>query len=99
MHDKLKILDIEEKTNSFRVHFEVPGHHYNQDFPKRLAHDFPYNDKFLDDVSLNGETVKRFEEYLVDNYIKDEESKKQRDNCCKKIENVKSNVKGREHSV
>lgn len=92
-HEKLEVLDIEEKVDSFKVVFEVPGAPYGQDYPKRLSHTFPLKDSYFEKLD-NGQ--KRFEKILIKNYCKtSEKEKKQEDNARSKIKEMKKEMKGK----
>jgi len=93
MHDKIKILDIDEKQETFVVRFEVPGHHYNQNYPKRLAHSFPLREHLLEKKG-NGDYV--FEKTLEKNYLKDKEQEKEKSKVSSKLDKVKGDVRGKE---
>ena len=96
MHEKLTILGVEEGVDRFRVVFEVPGESYGQDYPKRLRHSFPMRDKFFDDVELSdGSVVKRFEQYLMNAYLKDADQEKEKEKCCEKIQACKDELCGK----
>ena len=92
MHDEIKILDIEEKTNTFTVWFEVPGEHYNQGFPKRLTHSFPMEPHLLEKNS-NGDY--EFEKILEKNYLKTGGEEQKKRDCCSRISEAKKEVKGK----
>lgn len=95
-HTELEILDIEEKTDSFRVVFEVPGEPYGQDYPKRLSHSFPLKDSYFKELP-NGQ--KRFEKILAKNYCKTcEEEKEQEEKARSQIKDMKKQFKGKKLS-
>lgn len=99
MHDELEILDVEKKTGTFQVVFEVPGKHYDQSYPKRLRHTFQLREKWFEEVELDsGESVNRFEKYLIDNYLESGEVREERGRAEKRLEESRGNVKGRSHS-
>lgn len=95
MHNEIKILDLEKHATTFRVVFEVPGKYYNQDYPERIRHTFPLDSKWFQDVKEDGHELKRFEEYLIDNYIEDQEKKKKKQDALNKIEDVRNSVKNK----
>lgn len=92
MHDEIKILDIEKKTKSFEVIFEVPGHHYNQDYPKRLKHSFNMQPKLLE-KDENEDFI--FEQHLRKHYLKTEKDKNKEEQVQRRIENSKKEVQGK----
>lgn len=92
-HEELEILDIEEKSDSFKVVFEVPGEAYGQSYPKRLSHSFPLKDSYFKEVE-NGK--KRFEKILEKNYCKTcEEDINKEKKARKKISDIREQVKGK----
>lgn len=98
MHDKIEILDIERENDHFTVVFEVPGEHYDQDYPKRLKHGFPLRERFFKKVELaDGEEAFNFEKYLVNSYVDTEEDKKRKQKAAQKLENNKDELKNKEY--
>lgn len=91
-HEKMTILDVEQKNNSFTVVFEVPGKHYNQDYPKRLSHSFPKEPGLLekDDSGRYG-----FEDILERNYLRTEEDRERERQVDQQLGDVAEDVKGK----
>lgn len=96
-YDKLEILDVEKTRDEgrFKVTFEVPGKHFNQDYPKRLSHTFPKQKKFFEEVE-NG--LKRYEKIVRDLYLADSDNRKERGEADAKIEEAKKHSKGKSFS-
>lgn len=93
MHDEIEILDIEEKPETFKVVFEVPGDKYDQNYPKRLSHTFPLKDSYFREV---GNGKKRYEKILEKNYVKkSEEDKKREEKARKMISEEKDKARGK----
>lgn len=93
MHDEIEILDIEEKPESFRVVFEVPGDKYNQNYPKRLSHSFPLKDSYFKEVE---DGKKRYEKILEKNYCKTcQEDEEREEKARKKISEEKNRARGK----
>lgn len=94
MHDKLEILDIEEKADTFEVVFEVPGGKFGQSYPKRLTHSFPLKDHFFEEVNEQGE--RRFEKILKKNYLKTSDKEKERERKGReKVKELKEKFRGK----
>jgi hypothetical protein len=92
-YDEVKILDAEETEDGrLRVPFEVPGHHFNQSYPKRLSHCFVEVDKFLEVVDDQG--TRRFEKILKDIYLADNSEDTSRDSSSSDIEEVRAEIEG-----
>lgn len=92
MHDEIDILDIDEKHNSFVVVFEVPGKHYDQDYPKRLSHSFPLEPHLLE---KNGNGDYEFEKILRKNYLNDGRKREKAKKVKDKLGDVGKEVKGK----
>ncbi len=92
MYDEIKILDIEKKTNSFQVVFEVPGRHYNQDYPKRLTHSFPLEPHLLEQ---NEHGDFEFEKTLRRNYLKTRGDDEKETEAKKRVKDAREKVKGK----
>jgi len=95
MHDKIKILDIEKKTNTFTVTFEVPGKHYDQSYPKRLKHSFPLEPHLLE---KNSSGDYEFEKSLKKNYLKDDDTREKEKKVEEKLGSVRNDVKDKKHT-
>lgn len=93
MHDEIEILDIEEKAESFKIIFEVPGDKYDQNYPKRLSHSFPLKDSYFQELE-NGK--KRYEKILEKNYLKTSEGDEKREKKAReKVSEHKDKIQGK----
>lgn len=92
-YDEVKILDAEETDDGrLRVPFEVPGHHFNQSYPKRLSHCFAEVDKFLEVIDDQG--TRRFEKILKDIYLADGSGDSVDESRSNDIQEVKAEIEG-----
>lgn len=70
--DDINVLEKDtnpDDPNAFTPKFELPGEHYNQDYPKRLRHNFPDQDKWTKLVEVDGKEVPRWKKYIKDHYL------------------------------
>lgn len=92
-YDEIKILDVEKTSDGrLRVPFEVPGYHFDQNYPKRLSHTFQSVDKFTEKVDDQG--TRRFEKILKNIYVKDD-STDTSDDTSTDLKEVQSEVEGK----
>lgn len=64
---------LEQDTNDdpriITPKIELPGEIYNQDYPKRVRHTFPDEDKWTKTVEFKGQNVPRWKKYIYQNYF------------------------------
>jgi len=93
-YDSIKILDIEETRdgNRLKAVFEVPGHHFNQSYPKRLTHTFPKKNSYFEKVD---DGKRRYEKILEKTYLKDNIFDKEKEKVDKELDKIKDEAQGK----
>jgi len=95
-YEEIKILDLEESDDGRKiiVPFEVPGKHFNQNYPKRLTHEFEKKPSLFDIV--NEETgLKRYQDILKNLYVEKEDDRKKRSEAEAHLQDEKKQVRGK----
>lgn len=92
----INILDVEESSDGEKIiiPFEVPGDKFDQNYPRRMKHEFPKEEKYFDVVDDEG--TRRYEKIMKNLYKEKEKDKKETEKVDSKLDKLKEEARGKE---
>lgn len=94
-YKKLSILDLEETEDGEKIEvvFEVPGDKFDQNYPKRLKHAFPKEEKYFEEVGDKG--TKRYEKIIKELYKEKDKDRQETKKVDSKLDKLKQEARGK----